>query len=67
MAEAPNSDYSPVTIKDLIMDKKIGKGQFSEVFRARNVKNNEVVALKKIQVSHPPNPGIFVSLNFWLP
>ena len=32
------------------MEKKIGHGQFSVVYRARNTVDGEVVALKKIQV-----------------
>lgn len=32
------------------MEKKIGHGQFSVVYRAKNVVDGEVVALKKIQV-----------------
>lgn len=35
----------------LQMEKKIGQGQFSVVFRARSVVTNTCVALKKIQVS----------------
>lgn len=33
------------------IDKRIGKGQFSEVFRARCKIDNSVVALKKVQVN----------------
>lgn len=32
------------------VEKKIGKGQFSEVYRARSRPNGSVVALKKVQV-----------------
>ena len=32
------------------MEKKIGHGQFSVVYRAKNMVDGEVVALKKIQV-----------------
>ena len=32
------------------VEKKVGQGQFSIVFRARNAKDGESVALKKIQV-----------------
>ena len=32
------------------IDKKIGKGQFSEVFRAKCKVDNSIVALKKVQV-----------------
>ncbi|KHN87352.1 Serine/threonine-protein kinase Nek6 [Toxocara canis] len=31
------------------IEKKIGKGQFSEVYRARCKEDNKVVALKKVQ------------------
>lgn len=33
------------------IEKKIGRGQFSEVYRARYLLDNTSVALKKIQVS----------------
>lgn len=33
------------------IDKKIGKGQFSEVYRARCKVDGSVVALKKVQVN----------------
>ena len=32
------------------IEKKIGKGQFSEVYKARCLLNNRVIALKKVQV-----------------
>ena len=32
------------------IEKKIGRGQFSVVYRARCKSNNQVVALKKVQV-----------------
>lgn len=32
------------------VEKKIGKGQFSEVYRARSKPTGNVVALKKVQV-----------------
>lgn len=38
-------------LENMNVDKKIGKGQFSEVYRAKNIINGEYVALKKIQVS----------------
>ena len=34
------------------IEKKIGRGQFSTVFRARCQSNGTIVALKKVQVSH---------------
>lgn len=42
------SKYS--AMKNFEIDKKIGKGQFSEVYRARCVVDNTTVALKKVQV-----------------
>ena len=35
----------------LQVEKKIGQGQFSVVYRARNLVDGQIVALKKIQVS----------------
>ena len=40
------------TLSQFVMDKKIGRGQFSEVFRARCVSDGNVVALKKVQVGN---------------
>ena len=37
-------------LSNLFIEKKIGKGQFSEVYRAKCLIDNETVALKKIQV-----------------
>ena len=45
----PNPIYG--NLENLDIEKKIGKGQFSEVYRAKNKVTNEHVALKKIQVS----------------
>lgn len=45
---ADDSMYT--SLKNFELDKKIGKGQFSEVYRARCVVNNTVVALKKVQI-----------------
>lgn len=38
------------TLKNFQVEKKIGQGQFSVVFRARCVVDGRIVALKKIQV-----------------
>lgn len=35
---------------DLVVDRRIGKGQFSVVFRARSKTDGSVVALKKVQI-----------------
>lgn len=37
--------------KNFEIEKKIGKGQFSVVYKARCLLDNSIVALKKIQVS----------------
>jgi len=44
----PNPIYG--NLENLEIEKKIGKGQFSEVYRAKNKVTNEYVALKKIQL-----------------
>uniref|UniRef100_A0A8C7YAJ0 NEK6-subfamily protein kinase n=1 Tax=Oryzias sinensis TaxID=183150 RepID=A0A8C7YAJ0_9TELE len=41
-------DYS--SLANFQIEKKIGKGQFSEVYRARYILDNTPVALKKIQI-----------------
>ena len=38
------------TLANFTVDKKIGKGQFSEVYRAVCKVDGKVVALKKVQV-----------------
>lgn len=38
-------------ISNYRMEKRIGKGQFGEVYRVRHVANNEYFALKKVPVS----------------
>ena len=40
-------------LKFFEVERKIGHGQFSVVYRARNTVDGKVVALKKIQVSPP--------------
>ena len=48
---APTHDESKYNcLSNLYIEKKIGKGQFSEVYRAKCLIDNETVALKKIQV-----------------
>ena len=39
-------------LKNFLIEKKIGKGQFSEVYRAACTVNGRPVALKKVQVRH---------------
>ena len=45
----PDNIYS--TLKNFDIDKQIGKGQFSCVYRAKNKIDGTIVALKKVQVS----------------
>jgi NIMA (never in mitosis gene a)-related kinase len=47
-----NNDFSIVygTLANFIVEKKIGKGQFSEVYRAQCRTDGNIVALKKVQV-----------------
>lgn len=47
-AATDDSLYS--NLNNFVIDKKIGKGQFSEVYRARCRHNNSIVALKKVQI-----------------
>jgi NIMA (never in mitosis gene a)-related kinase len=45
----------PEVIKELSkyeVEKKIGKGQFSTVYRAKNTENGKIVALKAMQVDN---------------
>ena len=50
MEEGAAGDNKYNAMKNFEIDKKIGKGQFSEVYRARCVVDNTTVALKKVQV-----------------
>jgi len=44
----PNSPYG--SLCKFKVEKRIGKGQFSEVWRAEVNATNEIIALKKVQV-----------------
>ncbi|KAI0243125.1 Serine/threonine-protein kinase Nek7 [Lamellibrachia satsuma] len=48
MANDPDNEYGSLAY--FVVDKKIGKGQFSEVYRARCKNNGDIVALKKVQI-----------------
>uniref|UniRef100_A0A3B1JWD3 NEK6-subfamily protein kinase n=1 Tax=Astyanax mexicanus TaxID=7994 RepID=A0A3B1JWD3_ASTMX len=50
-----NVDMGYSTLSNFQIEKKIGRGQFSEVYRARYLINNTAVALKKIQQLNHPN------------
>ena len=43
-------DPQNVLLANFVIDKRIGKGQFSEVYRAQSEIDNCIVALKKVQV-----------------
>lgn len=63
MASIKNNAVSPAAptpipkeggqLKNFVVDKKIGKGQFSCVYRAVRTADNTVVALKKVPVQFP--------------
>lgn len=46
----PDMGYN--SLANFQIEKKIGRGQFSEVYRARYLLDNTSVALKKVQVRH---------------
>jgi serine/threonine protein kinase len=48
--EAKVCDYSKIKLADLEIGQRIGKGQFSVVYKARCKLNNQAVALKKVQL-----------------
>lgn len=39
-----------MSLSNYTIDKRVGKGQFSEVFRAKDIRSGEMVAMKKVQV-----------------
>lgn len=43
-------DYSKVKLEDFEVGQRIGKGQFSVVYRARCKIDQQMVALKKVQL-----------------
>ena len=45
-------------LRHFVVEKKIGQGQFSVVYRARNVRDGKIVALKKIQVGARTQAGM---------
>ena len=49
-------------LKNFEIEKLIGKGQFSEVYRARCLINNSIVALKKVQVR---SSFVFLEVALW--
>lgn len=57
-------------LSNFVFEKKIGKGQFSEVHRVRCVADGSILALKKVQVllmflmSNVPNPYIIIVFKY---
>lgn len=50
----PNTLSFRCSLADFQIEKKIGRGQFSEVYKATCLLDRKTVALKKVQVSHLP-------------
>lgn len=50
------------TLANFTIEKKIGKGQFSEVYKARCVVNEVAVALKKVQVNTNSREPLLLSI-----
>lgn len=51
------------SLASIEIEKKIGKGQFSEVFRAKSKDDGGIVALKKVQVPLPCT--VIVAFPLW--
>jgi len=49
MTTHQTNNFSSLTLADFEIGDRIGKGQFSVVYRARCKLNNQFVALKKVQ------------------
>jgi NIMA (never in mitosis gene a)-related kinase len=50
MFAAADADVAYGSLANFVIEKKIGRGQFSTVYRARCQHNDSMVALKKVQV-----------------
>lgn len=50
----PNALSFRCSLADFQIEKKIGRGQFSEVYKATCLLDRKTVALKKVQVSRRP-------------
>lgn len=53
----PNALSFRCSLADFQIEKKIGRGQFSEVYKATCLLDRKTVALKKVQVSPPVRGG----------
>lgn len=53
----PNALSFRCSLADFQIEKKIGRGQFSEVYKATCLLDRKTVALKKVQVSPPLRGG----------
>lgn len=47
---APNPENPVGCLANIEIERKIGRGQFSEVFKAKSLRDSSVVALKKVKV-----------------
>jgi hypothetical protein len=50
---SPSLGLSKTTLNEFIVEKKIGKGQFSSVYKAIRKADNTAIALKKVPVGVP--------------
>ena len=48
-SEPSNEIYA--SVRNFTIEKKIGRGQFSVVYKARCLMDNSIIALKKVQVA----------------
>lgn len=61
----PNALSFRCSLADFQIEKKIGRGQFSEVYKATCLLDRKTVALKKVQVSQQPH-GVKTTWQEWL-
>jgi serine/threonine protein kinase len=50
-SKAPASHEDDDNLANYVVDKKIGKGQFSQVYKAKRVSDGVTVALKKVPIA----------------
>ena len=59
-----SSPYANLESFDI--DRKIGKGQFSVVYRAKALHNQTIVALKKVQIFEMMDSKVFHIINIFI-